>query len=365
MDKVPAALLESVLVKSVDISDKQEVKGYDFNQGLDYSAILQSYNCIGFQATHMAQAITELNRMLNWRLSDEPILPDDSIPDIEDRKKVKAVKFLAYTSNIISSGLREVIRYLVQHKLVDVVVTSGGGIEEDFIKCLAKFYIGDFHLNGKSLRQQGLNRIGNLLVPNENYCKFESWIMPIFDKMLEEQKEGMLWTPSKLIERLGREINNEESVYYWAAKNNIPVFCPGITDGSIGDMLYMHSYANPGLILDVIGDVKRINNMAFDAKHSGMFIIGGGVPKHHTNNANLMRNGADFSVNVNTGLEHEGSDSGAPPDEAVSWGKIKSGSTPIKLFAEATLVVPLIVAESFYKYHEQHKDECPTCSNSS
>lgn len=70
---------------------------------------------------------------------------------------------------------------------VDVVVTTAGGIEEDLIKCLASTYKGDFYLPGAALRSKGLNRIGNLLVPNENYCKFEDWIIPIFDKMLEEQ----------------------------------------------------------------------------------------------------------------------------------------------------------------------------------
>lgn len=70
---------------------------------------------------------------------------------------------------------------------VDVVVTTAGGIEEDLIKCLASTYKGDFNLPGATLRSKGLNRIGNLLVPNENYCKFEDWVIPIFDKMLQEQ----------------------------------------------------------------------------------------------------------------------------------------------------------------------------------
>lgn len=73
------------------------------------------------------------------------------------------------------------------HK-VDVLVTTAGGIEEDFIKCLAPTYLGDFTLPGKELRMKGLNRIGNLIVPNDNYCKFEEWIVPILDQMLEEQK---------------------------------------------------------------------------------------------------------------------------------------------------------------------------------
>lgn len=123
-----------------------------------------------------------------------------------------------------------------------------------------------------------------MLVPNSNYCKFEDWIMPILDAMLKEQNEqGINWTPSKVcvrarvcvhvlraclhgafmhpqthapahlplrpshappqvIARLGKEINHPESVYYWAQRNGIPVFCPALTDGSIGDMLFFHSY---------------------------------------------------------------------------------------------------------------------------
>jgi len=105
------------------------------------------------------------------------------------RAATKCTVFLAYTSNLISSGVRDVIRYLVQHRMVDVLVSTAGGIEEDFIKCLAPTYVGDFELDGKTLRKQGLNRIGNLLVPNDNYCKFEEWVTPILDRMVKEQKE--------------------------------------------------------------------------------------------------------------------------------------------------------------------------------
>lgn len=72
------------------------------------------------------------------------------------------------------------------------MVTTAGGIEEDLIKCLAPTYKGDFSLPGALLRSKGLNRIGNLLVPNENYCKFEDWIIPIFDQMLKEQIEEVI-----------------------------------------------------------------------------------------------------------------------------------------------------------------------------
>ena len=71
---------------------------------------------------------------------------------------------------------------------VDCISTTAGGIEEDLIKCMAPSYIGDFSLRGAELRKKGINRIGNLLVPNNNYCQLEEWILPVWDKMLEEQK---------------------------------------------------------------------------------------------------------------------------------------------------------------------------------
>ena len=109
----------------------------------------------------------------------------------------------------------------MKHKHVACIVTTAGGIEEDFIKCLGKTYLADFSLDGADLRRRGMNRIGNLIVPNDNYCKFEDWLMPILDTMLAEQKSGdCVWTPSSFVRRLGKEINNEESVYYWAYKVN-------------------------------------------------------------------------------------------------------------------------------------------------
>jgi deoxyhypusine synthase len=360
--ELPESLRGSLFKASAPAGELRDVKGYDFNQGISLEAVLGTYMTTGLQATNLALAIEEVNKMLSWRLSDEEVKEGEDITDPAERAKVKCTIFLAYTSNVVSCGLREIVRYLAQHRLVDVIVTTAGGVEEDFIKCLAPSKLGAFDLRGSELRSQGLNRIGNMLVPNRNYCLFEEWIMPILDKMLEEQKsQGKRWTPSGLIERLGMEINNEESVYYWCARNGIKVFCPAVTDGSIGDMLYCHSYTNPGLVVDLVGDIRLINDTALTAKKSGMLILGGGTSKHHTANANLMRNGADFAVYLNMGLESEGSDAGASPDEAVSWGKIKLTARPVKVFAEVSLVFPLLVARSFAEYHGRNGEGCEYC----
>jgi deoxyhypusine synthase len=71
-------------------------------------------------------------------------------------------------------------------------------------------------------------------------------------------------------------------------QNDIPVYCPALTDGSLGDMIYFHSYKNPGLIIDLVGDIRAMNSEAVFAKQTGIIILGGGVVKHHICNANLM-----------------------------------------------------------------------------
>ncbi len=187
-----------------------------------------------------------------------------------------------------------------------------------------------------------MNRIGNLIVPNSNYCAFEDWVVPILDQMLAEQEcskdgeESLVWTPSKVIHRLGKEINNETSVCYWAYKNNIPIFCPALTDGSFGDMLYFHTFKSSPKVLDIsiTRDIRKLNDISIHAKRAGMIILGGGLVKHHIANACLMRNGADSAVYINTAQEFDGSDAGARPDEAVSWGKIKAEADSVKVCSE-------------------------------
>ncbi|KAG5519027.1 hypothetical protein PMAC_002558 [Pneumocystis sp. 'macacae'] len=346
----------SVLVCSEPVLENSvKVIGLDHNKypthkntgmtSLTIEDLINSMYTTGFQATNFALAVDIINEMRNWRPSEE-----EKKEYSEEEKEARCTIFLGYTSNLVSSGVRESIRYLLQHKKVSCVVTTAGGVEEDIIKCLDDTYLGSFELDGSELRKKGINRIGNLLIPNNNYCKFEDWIIPIFDDMLEEQKsKNKIWTPCSIIHRLGKEINNEESICYWAYKNQIPIFCPALTDGSLGDMIYFHSFRNPGLIVDIAADIKLINTISVRAKCTGMIILGGGVVKHHIANANLMRNGADYSVYINTGQEFDGSDSGARPDEAVSWGKIKPDAKMIKLYTDASIVFPMIVAATFAK----------------
>ena len=90
-----------------------------------------------------------------------------------------------------------------------------------------------------------------------------------------------------MIARLGKEIDNEDSIYYWAQRNGIPVYSPALTDGSIGDMLYFHTYRNPGLVLDIVADIRAMNDETIKAapRKIGAIILGGGEPLHDLANS--------------------------------------------------------------------------------
>lgn len=380
---IPSVSASAVLGESASMPEgTPQVEGHDFSSDSTIDSIMNSFRTTGFQATNLALAVDQIREMRRWRLSSVEWKKgdDEALKPPEVRSRIRARIFFAYTSNQISCGQREVIKFLVKNKMVDVIVTTAGGIEEDLIKCFQPTYMGDFKLRGTELRKKGINRIGNLLVPNNNYCEFEDWMAPLLVKMHDEQDkqweewaeaflqhkrsgdeysppEKFVWTPSKVIERLGKEINNEDSVLYWAAKNGIPVFCPALTDGSVGDMMYFHSYKRPGFVLDIGEDIRRINDLAVHSHATGQLILGGGLVKHHTCNANLMRNGADFSVYINTGQEFDGSDSGASPDEAISWGKIRITAKPVKVCADASFAFPLIVSQTFAKDVEEWKKQ--------
>ena len=299
------------------------IKGYDFNEKFDFDKFLKSYSHTGFQATNLGKAIEVIKAM----------------------RREKATIFLAYTSNMISSGVREVIKYLVEHKFVDVLVTTAGGIEEDFIKCLKPFVLGSFKADGRNLYGKGVNRIGNIFVTNDRYTYFEKEMNKVLDEVYKTQvKRNKALCASEIIEIMGKHIDNKESILYWAYKNKVPVFCPAPTDGALGDMMFWMKQRNPGFLVDVSEDLMRVVKIALNSDKTGLIILGGGVAKHYALNAQIFRDGCDFAIYVNTGDEYDGSDSGAQTDEAITWGKIKPNAPQVKVHGDATIIFPLIVA---------------------
>ena len=319
-----------------EIQYSTRVEGIDFEQPVTIDDILRSYAQTGFQATNLHEAVKEVRRM----------------------RAANAKVFFGCTSNIISSGLRDLVRYMARNKHIDVFVCTGGGIEEDLIKCMGDTYLADFHADGAALRDNGWNRIGNLVIHNDNYCKFEIWFKKFLDVLLSGNNpryprtggytdaSPLILTPSKFISLLGEAINDERSVLYWCHRNEIPVYSPALTDGSIGDML---TFANrrAALKLDIVEDIYNINTECLSNRENGAIVVGCGLVKHHILNANLFNNGLEYCVLVNTAVEYDGSDAGASLNEAVSWGKVKPHRACVKVHGDASIVLPLLVYGGF------------------
>lgn len=310
------------------------VEGIDMdNFDGELTSILDGMLTTGGQATQVALARNMFAEIIKLREN----------PNEDERPLV----YLGYTSNMVSSGLREVFRYMCEHKLVDAVVTTGGGVEEDFIKCSAKTYVNyEYTVNDRQWRVEGKNRIGNMIMPNDNYVEFEEWFSKNYDEMVKEQQtKKTIFGPSDMIKFLGDRINNPESIYGWCAKNNIDVFSPGVTDGSLGDILYCKGFSNDNFILDVNRDLQKIMSLAYKKKrHLFAFIIGGGIVKYHILNACKMAGGLDSGIFISVGNEFDNSCSGAKPEQDMARKAIKTGANIVNLNYDASIVVPLIVA---------------------
>ena len=301
----------------------KEIKGIKLNKNTKIIDLVSGMENIGFQATQLSKAVKTIQRM----------------------KKDKATIFLSFTSNMVSSGLREIIAQLIKNKFVDAVITGVGSIEEDLIKTEKPFLLGSFDADDKELDKKGINRIGNIYVPDDRYTFLEDKLTPFFKRLYKKQKENKkLISPQELIFELGKETKDKNSILYWATKNKIPIFCPGITDGALGLQVYFFKQKFRDFGIDVTSDMEKLGKKVLEADKTGAIILGGGIAKHHTIGVNILRDGLDYAVYVSTGTEYDGSLSGARPKEAISWSKINKEGNYVFVNGDATIIFPLIIS---------------------
>jgi len=155
---------------------------------------------------------------------------------------------------------------------------------------------------------------------------------------------GPIVSPSEIADEMGKTLSDEGSFLHWAHKNNIPVFSPGITDSAIGLQTYFFKQKKgcADFGIDVTKDMGRLAQIALDAEKTAGIVLGGGISKHHLIGVNLLRGGLDYALYVSTSEGWEGSLSGAPPSEAVSWGKIRESGRYVNIRGDATVVLPLL-----------------------
>lgn len=309
------------IVKNRLLRDIQfpEIHGFELSSDMALELMVEQYKHLGFQASNIGYAVDIIREM----------------------KRKKSDIFLSMTSNMISSGLRDIIRQIVEKKAIKAIITTTGAIEEDIMKTQEAFYLGDFEIDDELLKKNAINRIGNIFVKDEQYCQFEKWHMKFIEAIVEKK---LIFSPSEYIYELGKAVDNRESYLYHAYKNDIPVFVPGFTDGAIGDHIYFFnkSRKKDKLIIDVAKDIEILYDMIIFSKNVSGIILGGGIAKHHLIGAAILRNGLDYAIYIGTGSQYDGSLSGAKPREAVSWNKIKSEKNTIYIECDATIAFPLI-----------------------
>lgn len=320
--------------KPVDLSNLPKIEGYDFEDGFDLDKYIKALSTSGIQSANLGKAISIINTVI--------------------REKVPI--FFSFTSNMISCGMREIIAYLAKHKHVAVMCTSAGGVEEDAIKAMMPVRVGDFNAPGEVLFDSGVGRIGNIYTTNEHYSYFEYFIREVFEELLAEfksKKEAI--TPTRICWMMGKKIfekkefDHEKSFLYWAYKNKIPVFSPGIIDGAIGDIGYYFRKEHPEFVIDTIKDHVTLIDTVINSDKSAGLILGGGISKHYMLNAQIFKEGFDYAVYISTAEGYDASDSGGNIEEAITWAKVKPNALRVKVYSEASLAFPILVAGSFAK----------------
>jgi deoxyhypusine synthase len=250
--------------------------------------------------------------------------------------------FLTLAGALVAGGLRSTIADLIGNGHIDVLVTTGANMVHDMLEALGHGHgIGDSKANDKELRARNVGRIGDIYVEHEAFAELEVWLYDLLDSLSERDRH--LLAPSDLLREIGRRLDDENSVLVRAAQNDVPVICPGLPDSIVGFQLWIYGQ-DRDLVLNSLGDTSALVDKVYEARKSGIIILGGGWPKHFALFANTFRGGADAAVQITTDRPEPGGLSGASLEEAISWGKVRAEEKTATVICDATIAFPLIVA---------------------
>lgn len=304
------------------VENLEAVKDYCLHENMSVRELTEQMKAAwGFTAEKIAIGIDVLKRMT----MDE-----------------HCVKFLSFPACIVATGTRGVLKEMVKRRLVDVVVTTCGTLDHDLARSWENYYRGSFDLDDAQLHKKGVNRLGNVLVPNRSYgIIIEKKMQQLLSALWEEGVREI--SSRELSWEIGKRLCSEDSILYWAAENKVPVYIPGITDGAVGYQLWLFSQDHR-LKINVLKDEQELNDLIFESERTGALIIGGGISKHHVIWWNQFKGGLDYAIYITTAVEWDGSLSGAKVREAISWGKVKEAAKRVTIEGDATVILPLMVA---------------------
>lgn len=265
---------------------------------------------------------------------------------------------LCLAGSLISAGLKQVLVDLIEHNMVDAIVSTGAIIvDQDFFEALGfKHYKGDIFMDDDVLRRLAIDRIYDTYIDEDQLRICDATCGEIADSL-----EPRPYSSREFIREMGRYLQKrgktKNSVVLSAFEKGVPIFVPAFSDCSAGFGLIHHQYKHPEkhLSIDSAKDFLELTKVKIDSKQSGLFMIGGGVPKNFAQDTVVAGDylGFDvgmhkYAVQVTVADDRDGALSGSTLKEANSWGKVDLGAEQM-VYAEATTAVPLIAGYAYHK----------------
>lgn len=258
--------------------------------------------------------------------------------------------FITLSGPLVPSGMRQIFVDLINKGYIDAIMTNGANMVHDLVEAMGKSHmVGTVNVDDEELYKKGISRAYDIFIESDTFVELEAFIGKILDQIPEEKRIGI--SIHEFLREVGLRLNDKESILYNASRKNVPIFSPSFLDSMLGIPLWMYAKEKK-LSFSPLKDFDLLADMVFDAKKSGAIILGGGVPKHHTQYMHTLRDGLDSAIQISSARVEDGSLSGAPLKESITWGKLKGENLQEKtstIFGDVTIIFPIIVAAALEK----------------
>lgn len=282
----------------------------------------------------------------------------------------ECVNFLTLAGSLISSGLKLTIVDMIKNNMIDAIVSTGANIvDQDFFEALGfKHYKGTQFVDDTKLRDLMIDRIYDTYIDEEDLRICDDTIAQICNAVPRKPHSSreFIIAMGKFLESDDKyAAYREESIVYQCYKKGVPIFVPAFSDCSAGFGLVHHQYHNPTdhVSIDSAKDFLEITKIKLEHNDSGIFMIGGGVPKNFVQDivvaTEILEKDAPmhkYAVQITVADERDGALSGSTLKEACSWGKVDVVNEQM-IFAEATLAMPLIAGYAYHKGAWKNREE--------
>jgi deoxyhypusine synthase len=315
---------------------KETIQHIDIKQH-NVVPLVESFKDMAFQARNLYRAAKYYDMML------------------EDKN---CSVILCLAGSLFSAGLKNVVVDMVKNNMVDAIVSTGAIIvDQDFFEGLGfKHYIGTQWVNDNELRDLMIDRIYDTYIDEEDLRICDETVGKICDTLEKRpySSREFIWEMGKYLDKFGK---NKESVVYEAYKNNVPIFVPAFSDCSAGFGFVHHQWHNPDkhVSLDSAKDFLELTKVKLEAFETGIFMIGGGVPKNFTQDVVVACDVLEkevpmhkYAIQITVADERDGALSGSTLKEASSWGKVDTTYEQM-VYAEATIAMPLVAGYAYHK----------------